>query len=98
MDDLTLQTQRNPDYLLALPQVPRIGLQAASASGGKFWIAEAEKTGIAIRWGRVGTAGTLKHIPLSHCEQQNAALELKKRTLSKLRSGYVLTPAETALP
>lgn len=98
LDALAIHTQTNPDHLLTLPDFPRIALEAPTASGGKFWVGSAMETGISIRWGKIGTAGTVKHIPISQCNQKNPVLELKSRTLSKLAKGYGIMPNETRLP
>jgi len=91
-------TQNNPDHLLTLPDFPRIALESPSSSGGKFWVGVAMETGISVRWGKVGTSGTVKHFPLAQCEQGNPVLELKKRALSKVHKGYDIIPHETTLP
>jgi predicted DNA-binding WGR domain protein len=98
LDALAQHTQGNPDHLLSLPQFPRIALESPSTSGGKFWLGVAMETGISVRWGKTGTNGTVKHIPLSQCYADNPVLELKTRILSKLNKGYDIIPHETVLP
>ncbi len=98
LDALAQHAQGNPDHLLTLPQFPRIALESPSASGGKFWLGVAMETGISVRWGKTGTNGTVKHIPLSQCAQGNPVRELKTRILSKLAKGYDIIPHETVLP
>lgn len=98
LDSLAQHTQGNPDHLLSLTQFPRIALESPSSSGGKFWLGVAMESGISVRWGKSGTNGTVKHIPLSQCEQGNPVLELKTRILSKLNKGYDIIPHETVLP
>ena len=97
-DDLASHTHNNPDHLLSLPQFPRVALKSPSVSGGKFWVGAALETGVSIRWGKLGTNGTVQHIPLSRCVACNPALELKRRILNKLDSGYDIIPHETILP
>ena len=97
-DDLASHCHNNPDHLLSLPQFPRVALESPSPSGGKFWVGAAMETGVSIRWGKLGTNGTVKHIPLSRCAAYNSALELKRRILDKLDSGYDVIPHETILP
>lgn len=98
LGSLATHTQNNPDHLLTLPQFPRIALESPSSSGGKFWLGVAMETGVSVRWGKLGTNGTVKHIPLSRCEKGNPVLELKARILSKLHKGYDIIPHETVLP
>ena len=38
LDQLIPSVQGNPDFLLTLPEFPRIALESPSASGGKFWL------------------------------------------------------------
>ena len=97
-DSLSAQSHNNPDHLLSLPQFPRVALESPSASGGKFWLGVAMETGISVRWGKLGTNGTVKHIPIAQCIAYNPALELKRRILQKLDSGYDVIPHETILP
>jgi predicted DNA-binding WGR domain protein len=97
-DSLAAQSHNNPDHLLTLPQFPRVALESPSSSGGKFWLGVAMETGISVRWGKLGTNGTVKHIPLSQCRARNPSLELKRRILQKLDSGYDVIPHETILP
>ncbi|MDL2267826.1 hypothetical protein LJC46_07570 [Desulfovibrio sp. OttesenSCG-928-G15] len=56
------------------------------------------ENGTAIRWGKGGTQGAIKHIPQSRCHRNNPVLELKRRFLEKIRKGYTLIPHETILP
>lgn len=98
LDVLASHTQNNPDYLFTLKEFPRIALQSPSSSGGKFWLGVAMETGVSIRWGKLGTQGTVQHLPLSRCQKQNPVLELKGRALHKLRNGYDIIPHETILP
>jgi predicted DNA-binding WGR domain protein len=95
---LAIHVQGNPDYLLTLPHTPRIALDQATPSGGKFWVGEARDTGFSMRWGRVGTKGTVHHIPRSNCQRGNPVRELKRRALEKLRKGYEIIPQQTQLP
>ncbi|MDL2313821.1 hypothetical protein LJC36_02445 [Desulfovibrio sp. OttesenSCG-928-C14] len=53
---------------------------------------------LSIRWGKLGSNGTLKRIPLAKCQDQNPVLELKNRSCGKLAKGYDLIPHETVLP
>lgn len=98
LDTLAAQTHGNPDYLLTLQEYPRIALEAPSPSGGKFWIGAATENGLDIRWGKYGTAGATKHIPLAQCKQNNSVLELKTRSLGKISKGYDILPHDTQLP
>ena len=92
------KVQADPDYLLSLPQFPRIALESPSSTGGKFWLGAPLETGVSIRWGKLGAQGTVRHIPTRSCLRQNPVLELKKRILQKLHNGYDIIPHETALP
>ena len=98
LNALAHQAQGNPDHLLTLSQFPRIALESPSSSGGKFWLGVAMETGVSVRWGKQGTNGTVKHIPLSECDKGNPVLELKNRVMSKIKKGYDLIPHETTLP
>ena len=98
LNALAHQSQGNPDHLLTLSQFPRIVLESPSSSGGKFWLGIAMETGVSVRWGKLGTNGTVKHIPLSQCEKGNPVLELKNRVMSKHNKGYTLISHETTLP
>lgn len=90
--------QNDPDFLLSLPQYPRIALESPSASGGKFWLGVAMETGISVRWGKLGTNGTVKHIPITQCKDKNPVLELKRRFMDKMNNGYNIMPHETKIP
>lgn len=98
MDQLTLTVQNDADFLLTLPEYPRIVLESPSVSGGKFWLGVAMENGLSVRWGKVGTQGTLKHFPLNRCKNGNPVLELKHRLMNKMNNGYNLNPQETRLP
>ena len=98
LDDLSLHTRQNPDYLLTLKEFPRIALESQSSSGGKFWLGVAMETGVSVRWGKLGTQGTVKHFPLTHCFDGDPVKELKRRVLEKLKKGYDIIPHETKLP
>ena len=98
LDQLIPSVQGNPDFLLTLPEFPRIALESPSASGGKFWLGVAMESGVSIRLGRAGTAGTVKHFPLAQCKNNNPLLELKDRFMSKIGKGYNLTPHDTRIP
>lgn len=98
LDQLTPAVQSNPDFLLQLPNFPKIALESPSPSGGKFWLGVAMETGISIRWGKDGAKGTVKHIPLIRCRNHNPVLELKHRFMDKMNSGYSIIIHETKLP
>ena len=98
LDILSTHTRSNPDYLLALTQFPRIALESPSPSGGKFWLGVAMETGVSVRWGKLGTQGTVKHFPLTHCFDGDPSQELKRRVLEKINKGYDIIPHETILP
>ena len=90
--------QANPDHILSLSQFPRIALEQSTPSGGKFWLGVPMESGVSIRWGKLGTRGTVKHIARSKCRDRNVARELLSRVLEKLHHGYNLIPYETVLP
>lgn len=90
--------QNDPDFLLSLPQYPRTALESPSASGGKFWLGVAMEIGVSVRWGKLGTNGTVKHIAIDQCKNKNPVLELKHRLLSKMSTGYTIIPHETVVP
>ena len=98
LDQLIPAVQNDPDFLLTLPQYPRISLESPSASGGKFWLGVAMETGISVRWGKLGSNGTVKHIPAVQCKSSNPALELKNRLMNKMDNGYTIIPHETIVP
>jgi len=98
LDKLLSSVQNDPDYLLTLPEFPRIALESPSASGGKFWLGVAMESGVSIRWGRAGTAGTVKHFPLAKCKNHNPVLELKHRFMGKINNGYTIISHETKIP
>ena len=98
LDQLIPSVQNNPDSLLTLPEYPHIVLESPSVSGGKFWLGVAMENGLSVRWGKTGTQGTLKHFPLDRCKNKNPLLELKRRFMSKMNSGYNLNLQETRLP
>ena len=90
--------QNDPDFLLTLPEYPRIALESPSVSGGKFWLGVAMENGLSVRWGKMGTQGTLKHFPLDRCKNKNPVLELKHRFMSKINNGYTIMQHQTKLP
>lgn len=98
LDQLIPTVQNDPDFLLTLPEYPRIALESPSVSGGKFWLGVAMENGLSVRWGKMGAQGTLKHFPLDRCKNKNPLLELKRRFISKMNSGYNLNLQETRLP
>lgn len=98
LDQIMAQVQSNPDLLLTLPEYPRIALESPSTSGGKFWLGVAMETGISVRWGKSGTQGTVKHIPIVQCKNNNPVLELKHRFMSKMNNGYSIIQHETKIP
>lgn len=98
LDQLIPVVQNDPGFLLTLPAYPRIVLESPSASGGKYWLGVAMENGLSIRWGKMGTQGTLKHFPLDRCKNKNPVLELKQRFMNKINTGYSIMPRETSLP
>ena len=98
LDALSLHTRTNPDHLLSLKEFPRISLESPSFSGGKFWIGVAMETGVSIRWGKLGTQGTVRHFALAECRNNDPVRELKTRVLRKINKGYDIVPHETKLP
>lgn len=75
LDQLIPFVQSDPDFLLTLPEYPRIVLESPSVSGGKFWLGVAMENGLSVRWGKMGTQGTLKHFPLDRCKNKSPLLE-----------------------
>ena len=67
-------------------------------SGATFWLGVAMDSGLSVRWGKIGTNGTIKHFALGKCRNNNPVLELKDRILGKLKKGYDIMPHETVLP
>jgi hypothetical protein len=98
LDQLIPSVQNDLDFLLTLPEYPRIVLESPSVSGGKFWLGVAMENGLSIRWGKMGTQGTLKHFALGQCKRNNPVLELKHRFMGKINNGYAIIPHETKLP
>ena len=50
----------------------------------------AHPNGLALQWGRLGTAGQGKVLDLPRCAQGNPVQELMDRALAKINEGYVL--------
>jgi len=98
LDQFIPSVQNDPDFLLTLPEYPRIVLESPSTSGGKFWLGVAMENGLSVRWGKMGTPGTLKHFPLDRCKNKNPVLELKYRFMSKINNGYTIMQHQTKLP
>jgi predicted DNA-binding WGR domain protein len=95
---LASQANADPNYLASLRPAPCVGLESPSKSGGKFWIGTAQPNALTVCWGKVRTAGTFKHFPLSECIGNNPVLELQERMSAKIAKGYFIKPSETQLP
>jgi len=80
----------NPSFLSTYPSPPSVSLQKSTPHGGKFWKAVAHPNGLALQWGRLGTAGQGKVLDLPRCAQGNPVQELMDRALAKINEGYVL--------
>ena len=98
LDQLIPSVQNDADFLLTLPEYPRIALESPSISGGKFWLGVAMENGLSVRWGKMGTQGTLKHFPLVRCKNNNPVLELRNRFARKINEGYTIIQHEPKLP
>lgn len=84
--------------LSALPTLPFVHLERASASGGKFWGATVTLQGLNITWGRANNQGQTLHITSDQCAAHDPIQELLTRSLKKLREGYALDPNSTFIP
>ena len=70
---------------------------ANGASSTKFWQGENTHAELVIRWGREGTSGQQKAIPIAECAQQSTGVELLERAARKLREGYSLILNQSTL-
>ena len=98
LDSLASSIFQDGDFVSGLLELPRVALAQSTPNGGKFWMGAVTPHGVALRWGKIGTQGSIKFIPLDQCEKSNPAVELKARVLSKLYKGYQLVPQQTFLP
>ena len=98
LDALAASIFQDSDFVGGLLETPRVMLRQNTPSGGKFWMGSVTPHGVALRWGKIGTQGSIKFIQLDQCEKSNPAVELKARVLSKLCKGYQLIPQQTFLP
>ena len=64
---------------------------------GKFWVGEARPEGLALHWGKPGTAGQQHFIPAENCAGNNSILELESRAAKKLTEGYLLNTTKSSL-
>ena len=98
LDALASSIFQDADFVSGLLESPRVMLAQSTSSGGKFWMGAVTPKGLALRWGKIGTRGSIKFIQLDQCEKSNPAVELRARVLSKLCKGYQLVPQQTFLP
>ena len=98
LDAFAASIFQDSDFVSGLLEAPRVMLRQNTPSGGKFWMGAITPHGVALRWGKIGTQGSIKFIQLDQCEKSNPAVELKARVLSKLCKGYQLIPQQTFLP
>ncbi len=98
LDSLASSIFQDDDFVSSLLEAPRVMLAQSTTSGGKFWMGAITPHGVALRWGKIGTQGSIKFIQLDQCEKSNPAVELKARVLNKLYKGYQLVPDQTFLP
>ena len=98
LDALAASIFQDSDFVGGLLETPRVRLAQSTPNGGKFWMGAITPHGVALRWGKIGTRGSIKFIQLDQCEKSNPAVELKARVLSKLCKGYQLVPQQTFLP
>lgn len=81
---------------------PRVHLQVVhnlpdKTQDGKFWVGEARPEGLALHWGKPGTAGQQHFIPAENCAGNNSVLELESRAAKKLTEGYLLNTTKSSL-
>ena len=98
LDSLASSIFQDGDFVSGLLELPRVALAQSTPNGGKFWMGAVTPHGVALRWGKIGTQGSIKFIQLDQCEKSNPAVELKARVLIKLYKGYQLVPQQTFLP
>ena len=67
------------------------------ASSTKFWQGENTHAELMIRWGREGTTGQQKVIPVAECSRHSPGNELLERATRKLREGYELNLNQSTL-
>lgn len=65
-----------------------ISLQNKGLTGLKMWEATVTSSGVAISFGSVGKKPRTQTIPLSACQNLNAAEEAHKRADAKRKEGY----------
>lgn len=91
-------TNVKPSCLVHTSVCPKLTLHQNTASGGKMWVAHALEEGLNIQWGKCGTRGQQKFIPIEQCSGNSSVLEMQKRTVEKLRKGYVVLLHESRFP
>ena len=88
----------NPASLVHSSTCPKLTLHQNTVAGGKMWMAHALEEGLNIQWGKSGTRGQQKFIPLNQCTGNDSVKEMLKRTVEKLRKGYIVLLHESRLP
>lgn len=87
-----------PSSLVHTSTCPKLTLHRNTASGGKMWVAHALEEGLNIQWGKCGTRGQQKFIPINQCAGNSSVLEMQKRTIEKLKKGYEVLLHESRFP
>ena len=87
----------NPARLVHTSTCPKLTLHQNTVSGGKVWVVHALEEGLNIQWGKPGTRGQQKFIPLNQCTGNDSMKEMLKRTVEKLRKGYIVLLHESRL-
>lgn len=82
---------------LAAGSYGKVHLRKLSDNGvdTKDWIAEAQKDGMALRFGKTGSVNNKRFYELSICADNSSLSELESRAARKLREGYYLLVNES---
>lgn len=88
----------NPASLVHISTCPKLTLYQNTPSGGKAWVAHALEEGLNIQWGKCSTRGQQRFIPINQCTGNSSVKELLKRTVDKLRKGYIVLLGESRFP
>lgn len=93
------------DFLQRAPQIPDlltrhtpyIHLEKPTSLGWKFWAIVATPVAVAIRWARYGCKAKELILTRQRCQGQSPLEEMRIRTLTKIREGYVVDSNKTNL-
>lgn len=96
MSQLLALEKATPGFLRNLQRTQTIMLEKATPHGGKFWQGAASNSGIELRWGRSGTTGQVRFLPVGSY-QGTPLSELQRRALDKISNGYIVNRQLTVL-